>query len=99
VSASAQTRGRSSRRSALVNTVAATALLIGGSLFAFGRRAGAGRCHPGRLRDATDRRRLLQHRWLRLGWGTLTGALCFAIAGLMLEFEHQLGPRRCRDSA
>jgi hypothetical protein len=36
VSASAQTRGPSSRRSALVNAVAATALLIGGSLFALG---------------------------------------------------------------
>jgi hypothetical protein len=32
-------------------------------------------------------------------WGTLTGALCFAIAGLMQEFEHPLGPRRRRDSA
>ena len=30
-------------------------------------------------------------------WGTLTGALCFAIAGLMQEFEHPLGPRRSRD--
>ncbi|HWI95406.1 MAG TPA: hypothetical protein VNS60_04990 [Solirubrobacterales bacterium] len=30
-------------------------------------------------------------------WGTLTGALCFAIAGLMQEFEHPLGPRRRRD--
>lgn len=30
-------------------------------------------------------------------WGTLTGALCFAIAGLMQEFEHPLGPRRHRD--
>ncbi|HWA52859.1 MAG TPA: hypothetical protein VG816_01665 [Solirubrobacterales bacterium] len=29
-------------------------------------------------------------------WGTLTGALCFAIAGLMQEFEHPLGPRRNR---
>jgi hypothetical protein len=29
-------------------------------------------------------------------WGTLTGALCFAIAGLMQEFEHPLGPRRRR---
>ncbi|HXS33483.1 MAG TPA: hypothetical protein VN758_06915 [Solirubrobacterales bacterium] len=29
-------------------------------------------------------------------WGTLTGALCFAVAGLMQEFEHPLGPRRCR---
>jgi hypothetical protein len=29
-------------------------------------------------------------------WGTLTGALCFAIAGLMQEFEHPLGPRRQR---
>ena len=29
-------------------------------------------------------------------WGTLTGALCFAIAGLMQEFEHPLGPRRSR---
>lgn len=32
-------------------------------------------------------------------WGTLTGALCFAIAGLMQEFEHPLGPRRRRDPA
>lgn len=32
-------------------------------------------------------------------WGTLTGALCFAIAGLMQEFEHPLGPRRRRDQA
>jgi hypothetical protein len=30
-------------------------------------------------------------------WGTLTGALCFAIAGLMQEFEHPFGPRRRRD--
>jgi hypothetical protein len=30
-------------------------------------------------------------------WGTLTGALCFAVAGLMQEFEHPLGPRRSRD--
>ncbi len=30
-------------------------------------------------------------------WGTLSGALCFAIAGLMQEFEHPLGPRRSRD--
>jgi hypothetical protein len=30
-------------------------------------------------------------------WGTLTGALCFAIAGLMQEFEHPFGPRRHRD--
>jgi hypothetical protein len=29
-------------------------------------------------------------------WGTLTGALCFAAAGLMQEFEHPLGPRRSR---
>jgi hypothetical protein len=29
-------------------------------------------------------------------WGTLTGALCFAIGGLMQEFEHPLGPRRRR---
>jgi len=32
-------------------------------------------------------------------WGTLTGALCFAFAGLMQEFEHPLGPRRRRDQA
>ncbi len=32
-------------------------------------------------------------------WGTLTGALCFAIAGLMQEFEHPLGPRRRRDQS
>lgn len=32
-------------------------------------------------------------------WGTLLGALCFAIAGLMQEFEHPLGPRRRRDQA
>jgi hypothetical protein len=32
-------------------------------------------------------------------WGTLTGALCFAIAGLMQEFEHPLGPRRRRSFA
>lgn len=32
-------------------------------------------------------------------WGTLTGALCFAIAGVMQEFEHPLGPRRRRDQA
>ncbi len=31
-------------------------------------------------------------------WGTLTGALCFAIAGLLQEFEHPLGPRRRRDA-
>lgn len=31
--------------------------------------------------------------------GTLTGALCFAIAGLMQEFEHPLGPRRSRKRA
>ena len=30
-------------------------------------------------------------------WGTLSGALCFAIAGLMQEFEHPHGPRRRRD--
>jgi hypothetical protein len=30
-------------------------------------------------------------------WGTLTGALCFAAAGLMQEFEHPLGPRRRRE--
>ena len=30
-------------------------------------------------------------------WGTLIGALCFAFAGLMQEFEHPLGPRRRRD--
>ncbi len=30
-------------------------------------------------------------------WGTLTGALCFALAGVMQEFEHPLGPRRRRD--
>lgn len=30
-------------------------------------------------------------------WGTLTGALCFALAGLLQEFEHPLGPRRRRD--
>jgi hypothetical protein len=29
-------------------------------------------------------------------WGTLTGALCFALAGLMQELEHPLGPRRRR---
>jgi hypothetical protein len=29
-------------------------------------------------------------------WGTLTGALCFAIAGAMQEFEHPAGPRRLR---
>jgi hypothetical protein len=29
-------------------------------------------------------------------WGTLTGALCFAIAGVMQEFEHPAGPRRRR---
>ncbi len=29
-------------------------------------------------------------------WGTLTGALCFALAGLMQEFEHPAGPRRRR---
>lgn len=29
-------------------------------------------------------------------WGTLTGALCFAIGGMMQEFEHPLGPRRRR---
>jgi hypothetical protein len=32
-------------------------------------------------------------------WGTLTGALCFAVAGAMQEFEHPLGPRRRRDQA
>jgi hypothetical protein len=32
-------------------------------------------------------------------WGTLTGALCFAVAGLLQEFEHPLGPRRRRDQA
>jgi hypothetical protein len=32
-------------------------------------------------------------------WGTLAGALCFAIAGLMQEFEHPLGPRRRRVQA
>jgi hypothetical protein len=30
-------------------------------------------------------------------WGTLTGALCFALAGLMQELEHPLGPRRRRE--
>lgn len=30
-------------------------------------------------------------------WGTLTGALCFAVGGLMQEFEHPHGPRRRRD--
>jgi len=30
-------------------------------------------------------------------WGTFAGALCFAVAGLMQEFEHPLGPRRRRD--
>lgn len=29
-------------------------------------------------------------------WGTIVGALCFAIAGLMQEFEHPAGPRRRR---
>lgn len=29
-------------------------------------------------------------------WGTLTGALCFAMAGVMQEFEHPAGPRRRR---
>jgi hypothetical protein len=29
-------------------------------------------------------------------WGTLTGALCFAMAGFMQEFEHPAGPRRRR---
>jgi hypothetical protein len=29
-------------------------------------------------------------------WGTLSGALCFAVAGLMQEFERPLGPRRRR---
>jgi hypothetical protein len=29
-------------------------------------------------------------------WGTLTGALCFALAGVMQEFEHPAGPRRRR---
>jgi hypothetical protein len=29
-------------------------------------------------------------------WGTISGALCFAIAGLMQEFEHPAGPRRRR---
>jgi hypothetical protein len=29
-------------------------------------------------------------------WGTLTGALCFAIAGVLQEFEHPAGPRRRR---
>jgi hypothetical protein len=32
-------------------------------------------------------------------WGTLTGALCFAVAGLAQEFEHPLGPRRRRAQA
>jgi hypothetical protein len=32
-------------------------------------------------------------------WGTLLGALCFAVAGLMQEFEHPHGPRRRRDPA
>jgi hypothetical protein len=32
-------------------------------------------------------------------WGILLGALCFAIAGLMQEFEHPHGPRRRRDPA
>ena len=36
MSASAQTRGPSSRRSARLNAVAATAFLVGGSLFALG---------------------------------------------------------------
>ncbi len=31
-------------------------------------------------------------------WGTLTGALCFAVAGLMQEFEHPFGPRRRREA-
>jgi hypothetical protein len=29
-------------------------------------------------------------------WGTISGALCFAIAGLMQELEHPAGPRRRR---
>jgi len=29
-------------------------------------------------------------------WGTLSGALCFAIAGFMQEFEHPAGFRRRR---
>jgi hypothetical protein len=29
-------------------------------------------------------------------WGTIVAALCFAIAGLMQEFEHPAGPRRQR---
>lgn len=29
-------------------------------------------------------------------WGTILGALCFAAAGLMQEFEHPAGPRRRR---
>jgi hypothetical protein len=32
-------------------------------------------------------------------WGTLSGALCFAIAGVMQEFEHPSGPRRRRGQA
>jgi len=39
--------------------------------------------------------------WLLLAWAvaglmTITGALCFAAAGLMQEFEHPAGPRRQR---
>ncbi len=29
-------------------------------------------------------------------WGTISGALCFAVAGVMQEFEHPAGPRRRR---
>lgn len=29
-------------------------------------------------------------------WGTISGSLCFAIAGAMQEFEHPAGPRRRR---
>ncbi len=32
-------------------------------------------------------------------WGTFTGALCFAVAGAMQEFEHPAGPRRRRAGA
>lgn len=29
-------------------------------------------------------------------WGTLSGAVCFAVAGALQELEHPLGPRRSR---
>jgi hypothetical protein len=76
-----------SRSLRLANAVAATVFLIGGSLFALGAALAQSGVSPTVCALSTG----------IANWGTLTGALCFAVAGLMQEFEHPLGPRRRRD--